>query len=177
MKFFLLILVAVTPALALATDWNLVNEKDAMTDEERTEAVIENPDGDRFTILRRANGKVWGFLSLGGVHQFGIINSIKARYGGNQAFVYNDDLDKLSKKLGRPMNGWEWNPKLVAFLMWHGNIEEGCGKITELAESKQILFRYKPNQSTQRDVYFRDVSEASAIPAALGINLEDCPAD
>ena len=96
------------------------------------------------------------------------------RVDKNEAQEYNGDLHKLMRELGDPTPYWEWNPTLIAFIVWHGKIGEGCGLVEQLWNGSQLIVRYHPNQSTTRDIYFDISANKAVIPASLDIDMSKC---
>lgn len=161
---------------AFAGDWELKSKSDAMTDAVTKEATVTSPDGDKFTILRRADGSAWGYVQLGGSGLFGIDETLMVRVDKNKPVEFNDKFEKLAVKLKMPsMNIWEWNPNLIGFRIWHGKQDEGCGLIKQLFDGQQVIVRYHPNQSTLRDITFPLTGNNQALSDALGIDVAACP--
>lgn len=176
MKRLVLGLLACAAIPAFAGDWELKSKTDAMTDAVSKEASVTSPDGDRFTILRRGDGSAWGYVQLAGSNMFGISDTLIVRVDKNKPVEFSDKFEKLAIKLKMPtMNMWEWNPSLIGFRIWHGKQEEGCGLIKELYDGQQIIVRYHPNQSTQRDITFPLTGNNQALSDALGIDVAACP--
>ena len=163
------------PFAALAAEWNSTTRTDAMTDEETTEAYIESTTGDRFTLLRRSDGSVWGYLKLDSPHQFSVGEQLIARVDKNDPREFNDRLEKLTESLGDKIEAWEWNPSLIGFRMWHGKKDEGCGYVSQLYNGSRLIFRYHPNQSTTRDLVFELAGNQETISKAVGFDISQCP--
>jgi hypothetical protein len=172
-KIFAFILLLLSTSV-LASTWQQSITTDAITDKESIEAFVMSSTGDRFTILRRTDGKFWGYFQLAPPHQFRVGERLIARIDKNAPREFNEDLQKLTKRLGDPANSWEWNPSLVGFLLWHGDQAEGCGWLTQLYNGKKLVIRYHPNQSTFRDVVFKLSGNQKAISKAAGFNLSKC---
>lgn len=120
MKILMLGALTLLPFVAVAAEWNSVTRTDAMTDEETSEAYIESTTGDRFTLLRRSDDSVWGYLELDSPHQFSVGYYLMARVDKNEPRDFDDKLEKLTERLGDKIKTWEWNPSLIGFRMWHG---------------------------------------------------------
>ncbi len=161
---------------AFAGNWELRTSTDAMTDTVASQAVVDAPSGEKFTVMRRSDGSVWGYVQLSGVNQFGINDNLMVRVDKNKPFEFNDKLEKLTRQLGKPIESWEWNPSLIGFRMWHGKVDEGCGIVQQLFHGQQIVVRYHPNQSTFRDITFPLTGNQKAISDALGFDINTCPA-
>ena len=174
-KLLALALIAL-PGLAFAGNWELKTTTDAMTDQTSSQAEVKSADGDTFTVMRRSDGSVWGYVRLAGMNQFGINENLMVRIDTNKPFEFNDKLEKLTRQLGKPIESWEWNPSLIGFRMWHGKPDEGCGIVQQLYNGHQIIVRYHPNQSTYRDITFPLTGNATAITDALGFSISACKA-
>lgn len=161
---------------ALAGNWEIRTTTDSMTDQVSREAFVTSPGGDKFTIIRRSDGSVWGYIKLAGINQFSVNDRLMLRVDKNRPVEFNEDFEKLTKKLGRPIEAWEWNPSLIGFLMWHGKIDEGCGLVKQLFEGATMVVRYHPNQSTIRDITFPLTGNKKAISDAVGVDVSTCPA-
>ena len=165
-----------TTGTALAADWELSVSTDAMTDEVTRQAYVIAQGGEKFTVMRKSDGSVWGYVQLSGVAQFGVDDSLMVRVDKNEPREFDDRLQRMTLNIGTPIQTWEWNPNLVGFRMWHGKVNEGCGFIEQLFHGKQLVVRYSPNQSTFRDITFLLSGNQSAIPEALGFDIASCPA-
>lgn len=168
-------LVAVSSA-AIAGNWEIRTSTDSMTDQVTREAFITSPMGDKFTVIRRRDGSVWGYIQLAGANQFSVSDRLMLRVDKNKPFEFNEDFEKLSKKLGMPIKAWEWNPTLIGFRIWHGKVDDGCGLVKQLFEGTTMVVRYQPNQSTVRDLTFPLGGNQNAISDALGVDVSTCPA-
>lgn len=160
---------------AANAEWTYKEQADAMTDEKYRVAFVNSKDGSKFSLTRRSDNSVWGYLALGGMNQFMIGERLMVRVDANDPKKFNEDLQKLSKSLGRPILSWEWNPNLIGFRIWHGKIKEGCAPLLkELFNGDKMVIRYHPNQSTTRDVWFDISKNKSAIERALGVKSVEC---
>ena len=174
-KFFVIGLLAI-PGLALAGNWELRTSTDAMTDQVVSQAIVTAQTGETFTVMRRSDGSVWGFVQLSGSSQFGINDSLMIRVDKNTPVEFNEKFEKLTAQLGKPIESWDWNPTLIGFRMWHGKVDEGCGMVQQLYYGHQLIIRYNPNQSTFHDITFQLTGNPEAIADALGIDIAMCPA-
>lgn len=156
--------------------WEIKKTTDAMTDEvSRTVFVVSN-DGSRFTLIRKSDNSVWGYLKLSGMNQFMINERLMLRIDKNEPVKFNEDLEKLTAEIGMKEEMWEWNPSLIGFRLWHGNLDEGCGLIQKLYDGEKMVIRYHPNQSTVRTISFTLTGNKKAISDALGFDVSTCPA-
>ena len=164
-KFFLVAAAMLLTNSALASEWILKSYTDSMTDAIRKEVYISNGDGDRFTLIRKSDGAVWGYVKLSGGKQFNIGERLMVRIDKNKPMEFNGDLDKI---MGGQINTWEWNPSLVGFQLWAGE-SGGCETLKQIYSGSQITVRYHPNDSTSRDVLFVVDGGYEEISSALDI--------
>ena len=160
-----------------ASAWELKKSVDAMTDKVSHTVFVVSNDGSRFTLIRKSDNSVWGYIELVGMNQFMVNERLLLRVDTNPPKEQNNDFNKMMASLGLSDSApkmWEWNPNLIGFRIWHGKIDEGCGYIQELFEGKKLVIRYHPNQSTTKDVYFDISKNKAAIPTALGIDMDQC---
>lgn len=176
MKIIIFLTTLLISLTANAGGWELQTTTDLITDKVVNEAFVKSADGERFTIIRRSDGRVWGYLKLTGLNQFGVGSEVIVRVDKNKPRSFKEpkgiDLEMV-KKLNMG-NVWEWNPSLVGFMMWHGKQDESCGLIKQLFEGQQMIVRYSPNQSTIRDITFQLTGNSEAISSALGFNVAEC---
>ncbi len=152
----------------LAT-WKLHKSVDSMTDKVTKDAYVVSSGGDRFTLLRKSDGRVWGYLQLAGMNQFKVNDALMLRVDKNKPVPISDPgLENLG------IHAYEWNPSLLGFLLWHGKVNEGCGYIRDLLSGKRLVIRYHPNQSTYRDVTFHIAKNKAAIRQGIGLSSNDC---
>jgi hypothetical protein len=154
--------------------WKLKTSVDPITDKTTKEAYIIDSPGNKLTILRRSDGSVWAYIQLSGINQFGINEELIFRVDKNEPMEFNDNLEKLSEKYGKKIQSWEWNPNLIGFRMWHGKADEGCGYIQQLYFGKELIVRYHPNPSTQKDIVFAIDKNQDAIIQALDLQISLC---
>lgn len=161
---------------AFSADWESKTVIDKMTDKASIDAFVVSSNGDKFTIVRRQDDTIWGYIQLAGVNQFSVNEKLLMRVDKNTPVELSDELDILSKQLGRPMKTWEWNPSLIGFRLSHGKLNSGCGVLKQLFDGKQLILRYHPNQSTTRDIEFTLSGNQKVISDAVGFDLSNCPA-
>lgn len=150
---------------AIASGWQLDSRIDAMTDEPRQEAFIENAGGDRLMIMRRDDGSIWGFLRLGGGRLFG---------SSRQGLMLRVDAHAPISYSGAREAEFEWNPTLVAFRM-RTAASMYCEVFQQLHTGESLLVRYYPSDSTQRDIEFTlDPTTSNALLIATGIDADRC---
>jgi hypothetical protein len=175
MKIFWILALSFISPPVFASNWEIKFTSDAMTDKESTEAFIISNTGERFTILRRSDGRFWGYIQLVPPNQFSINERLITRIDKNTPKEFNEDFEKLTKSLGSPIESWEWNPSLIGFGIWHGNKNEGCGWLRQLYDGKKFIIRYHLNKSTTRDVIFELSGSQEAISKAAGFDVSMCP--
>ncbi|MGV8803489.1 MAG: hypothetical protein ACWA6Y_00835 [Polaromonas sp.] len=154
--------------------WVLKTSIDLITDKNTKEAFITNKDNNILTIIRRNDNSVWGYIQLAGFEQFGVSDKLIFRVDKNEPVEFNDKLEKISEKYGEKIQSWEWNPNLIGFRMWHGSVEEGCGYIQQLYHGKELVVRYHPNKSTQKDIFFSIEKNHDAILNSIDLEIYLC---
>ena len=157
-----------------ANAWTLQESVDAMSDKASRQVLVTAPDGSTFTLLRKTDGSVWGYLKITGSNQFMVNERLMMRIDKDKPIEFNEDLDQLMAKLGNPLSSWEWNPSLIGFRMWHGNSSKGCGLIKRLMESSTLVVRYHPNKSLIRDIQFNTEANRDLIGKALDLDVVQC---
>lgn len=167
-----------TTALVLFTTtagaWTLQESVDAMTDKVTRRIVATASDGSTLTLLRKSDKSVWGYIKLTGTNQFMVNERLMMRIDKDKPLEYNEDFQKMTAKVGKPLQLWEWNPSLIGFRIWHGVPAQGCGVVKRLMESSSVLVRYHPNQSLTRDIEFSTESNRNLIGVALGLDIIQC---
>lgn len=171
----ILALTMMTISASSFAGWEVRTTTDAMTDAITIEAFVESQEGHRFTLLRRSDNSLWGFVRLAGLEQFSINERLMMRVDKNEPFEFNDDFEKLMERLGQPKNAWEWNPSLIGFLMPLVEKKLGCEIIKQLLHGSSMILRFHPNQSTIRDITFPINGNQKAVSDAFGFNVETCP--
>ncbi len=168
MKIIIFVALVIFPSLSFA-DWKIQKTVDSMTDKITKTAYVLSKDGNRFTLIRKSDQKVWGYLKLKGMNQFKINESLLLRVDKNKPRSISD---KMQKKFG--ISSYEWNPSLMGFLVWHGKSDEGCGFIGQLLNGKKLIIRYHPNKSTYKDIIFNISKNKAAIKGSLGLENSQC---
>lgn len=154
--------------------WTLKTSIDPITDKNTKEVFIKNKDNNKLTIIRRNDNSVWGYVQLAGFEQFGVDDELIFRVDKNEPVEFNDNLEKITEKYGKKIPSWEWNPNLIGFRMWHGSAEEGCGYIQQLYRGKELVVRYHPNKSIQKDIFFSIDKNQNAILDAIDLEISSC---
>ena len=175
MKRLLVCIIAIFfPTLVAAGDWGVEKRVDAMTDEVKKTARVENEFGHTFSIYRLTkDGPVWGNFSLS-KEMFDQVDWEKPpiyRVDKNKPINLSDM--KQLHKMGVGVSAYEWTPKWVNFLIWHGKQAEGIAtELVQLMEGEKVVFRYFMFTGGYKDTSFSMKGAASAISEAIGINPE-----
>lgn len=164
--------IAVTPAAAQG--WRAQRSVDAMTDQATTTVSLTSKEGHTFTIIRKSDARVWGYLRLAGLNQFRVGERLLLRVDKTEPVEYSESDEKFYKDLGMNIKMWEWNPSLIGFVVWHGKADEGCGLVKRLYEGRSMVIRYHPNESTFVDVNFALNQGQRLLLSSLGLNINDC---
>lgn len=152
-----------------SAQWELDESVDAMTDEVSRKAYVASEDGHAFVVVRKNDGKVWGYLMLPEGEFFKINDAVMLRVDKNKPKNFDD---RLQREFG--VASYEWKPDLLGFLIWHGKAGEGCGLVGELLKGDEMVIRYHPRESTLKDVRF-DISEnRKAVRAGLWLEEGQC---
>ena len=111
------------------------------------------------------------FITKKGIETFEPNGIIELRVDKNDTRTIDPKKSKeLGKLLGKKI--FQWEPKTVGFLIWHGKEDEGCGLIGELLEGDFLSFRYQIS-SMERETY--EISLEGAKEAIInGLNLTIC---
>lgn len=158
-------------SLALA-EWKVTERVDAMTDEVKRTAIVKNNEGHSFSIYRISKGgAVWGNFALS-ERRFDQVdwgNPPMYRVDKNKSV----SLEKMKKtqELFPNIQAYEWEPKWVNFLIWHGKEDEGIAdNLVQIMEGNKIVFRYYLSTGGYKDTFFTLKGSTSAISEAIGIN-------
>lgn len=174
MKKLLLTLIFCFCIQSVATaEWTVETRIDAMTDEVKKTARVENELGHTFSVYRISEGgAVWGnfALSEGMYDQVDWQKPPLFRIDKNEP-IDLADIREIQKMVG--IKTYEWEPKWVNFQIWHGKEEEGIGKtLVQLMEGETVVFRYYLSTGGYKDTSFSLEGAASAIAEAIGITKE-----
>ena len=162
-------LVAQIPAWA---DWSVETNQDAMTDAVNKRAVIENAEGHSFTIYRISpDGEVWG--------NFALSDDSSDQVDWREPPVFRVDkgepidLARLKRlqEMDVGIHAYDWEPKWVNFLIWHGDENKGVNSaIANMMEGDYVVFRYHLNAGGYNEAMFSLEGAKGAISEALGIS-------
>jgi hypothetical protein len=169
-KLFLAILCFSMHSLA-AADWKVDKRVDAMTDDIKKKAIVANESGHTFSIYRIfQGGPVWGNFAL----SEGMFDQVDWRkppiYRVDKNEPENLARMKEMQDMGLGIHAYEWKPKWVDFLIWHGKEGEGIAKnLVQLMEGKTVIFRYFLSTGGSKDTSFSLIGAAPAISEAIGM--------
>jgi hypothetical protein len=111
--------------------WEYSEQVDQMTDEVGRSAFVTNSEGHKFSLYRiEPAGKVWANFRLSD-DSFDQIDNEKLglfRIDNHEpnSLVESKRLSDLMERLGGPSDrAFEWTPKWVNFLIWHGKEDFG----------------------------------------------------
>jgi len=143
-----------------------------MTDEARKSAYVTNEDGHTFSIYRISNdGEIWGNFSL----STSVFDQISPQKPPIYRVDRNEPIDLMREKklqeMGLRIQAFEWEPKWVNFLIWHGKEDEGMADaLVQLMEGEKVVFRYYLGTGGYKDTAFTLKGAPSAISKAVGIS-------
>jgi hypothetical protein len=160
-------------AVALA-DWRIDERIDTMTDEVKKTAFVKNEYGHKFSIYRISkDGTVWG--------NFALSDGTFDQVDWEKTPIYRVDKNeptnlarmKQTQDMGLGIHAYEWEPKWVNFLLWHGKEDEGIANdLVQLMEGEKVAFRYYLSTGGYKDTTFSLKGAATAISGAIGISSE-----
>ena len=171
------ILVTLTTTLTLA-DWRVGQKVDPITDEVRTIAFVENEQGHTFSVYRIPGAAaVWGNFALSDkkMEQLDDKKPPVFRIDKHKPHDLNDAkrTQEILTRLNSDTGTYEWTPKWVNFLIWHGKPEEGLtDKLIELMEGQKLIVRYYLFTGGYKDTAFTLKGSAPAIADAAGIDAK-----
>nr|VFK12413.1 MAG: hypothetical protein BECKLPF1236A_GA0070988_1007011 [Candidatus Kentron sp. LPFa]VFK28601.1 MAG: hypothetical protein BECKLPF1236C_GA0070990_1006911 [Candidatus Kentron sp. LPFa] len=169
-KFLLLIIGLSVHSLSIA-DWKIDKHLDTMTDEIKKTAIVKNELGHTFSIYRISKGgPVW--------ENFALPNGTLDQLDWEIPLIYRIDKNKATdlanhkrvQEMGVGIHAYEWKPKWINFLMWHGKEDEGIAEdIVQLMEGQKVAFRYYLSAGGYKETSFTLKGAASAISGTIGI--------
>lgn len=170
-KFFLGVLCVGVQSAAVA-DWSVTGRVDSMTDEIKKSAMVRNELGHTFSIYRiTEGGPVWG--------NFALSDRVFDQVDWRKPPVYRVDKNKpndLSRmrrmqEMGLGLHAYEWEPKWVNFLVWHGKRDDGLANdLLQLMEGNSVVFRYYLSTGGYKETSFSLNGAGPAIAEAIGIS-------
>jgi hypothetical protein len=171
MKKMVAFILGISVHMLATAEWKVDKHVDSMTDEERKMAIVKNEQGHSFSIYRLSkDGPVWGNFSLS-QEMFDQVDWKKAPIFRIDQNKPNDlaGVKRLQDSFG--VKAYEWEPKWVNFLIWHGKQDEGISdNIVNLMEGQKLVFRYYLSTGGYKDTEFSLNGAASAISEAIDIN-------
>jgi hypothetical protein len=170
-RLFTFIIALSVHAFAWA-DWGTEERIDAMTDEVKKTAIVKNELGHTFSVYRISpGGEVWGNFALSD-GRFDQVDWEKPPiYRVDKEEPTNLERMKKMQEMGLGIHAYEWEPKWVNFLIWHGKADEGVANdLVQLMEGQKVVFRYYLSTGGYKDTTFTLKGAASAISHAIGIS-------
>lgn len=154
--------------------WRSIVTVDDFTDKRLQYTVFENQEY-RIQINKEESVKkiwpVWMFITIKGIGSFHPDGVIEFRV---DKWPTRKDDPVTARKLERYMQEkiFQWQPKTVAMVVWHGDEEEGCGFIEELTTGKYLMVRYQTEKMSR--THFK-ISLSGARDALIrSLNLKIC---
>jgi hypothetical protein len=151
--------------------WEVRIEQDSMTDKTKKSAYVRNSDDHQLTIYRISDGGVvWCNFRLSN-NSFDQISSEKLpiyRVDKNEPVDLSGLKGLHNPRLG--MNLYEWEPKWINFVLWHGKEKDGWSKdLINFMEGQSIVFRYYLPTGGYKETTFSLDGAASSIAKAIDI--------
>jgi len=174
MKLICLIYLCVYSASAFA--WEYSEEVDAMTDEVKRSAFLTNSEGHKFSLYRTEPG---GSV----IANFRLSDDSFDQIDSEKLGLYR--IDKLEPvnlvdskrhsdfmvRTGSPSDAtFDWTPKWVNFLFWHGKEDRGLGKVKQIMAGKKLVFRYYLTTGGAKDTTFNIENGTAEISKALQLS-------
>lgn len=139
-------------------------------------ATIQNEFGFSFTIFRHPNeGNVWVRFSLpeSSSEKLDKNNPPIIWIGGSppRHMATSKEFQESIDAIGGDFDVYEWRPKQVAVVVWHGIIKEGFSQdIIDLLQGDKIKVRYFLNSGAVNETFFSLNGRAESIAQALDIS-------
>lgn len=161
---------------AEASGWVIKSRTDAMTDKVKKTAVVSNPAGHSFSIYRISeDGAVWGNFALSekSLDQVDWSKPPIYRIDKNEPFDM-DVLKKTSEIPGVDLKLYEWKPKWVNFMLWHGKKSDGVADdLRKLMIGKEIVFRYYLFTGGYKDTSFSLKGAGPVISKTIDVSEKE----
>lgn len=169
-KFFVILLGLLCQSTAIA-EWGVKEKVDSMTDETRKSAYVVNEQGHSFSIYRIANnGAVWANFSIS-ENSFDQID-FKTPPTFRVDKYTPADLGDAKKVQAMGIQAYEWEPKWVNFLVWHGKGESIGKNLIPIMSGNSMVFRYYLSTGGYKETTFSLEGANRAISTAIGISYE-----
>jgi len=172
MRNFLVLIIWLSVHSVALADWKVDEHIDAMTDEVKKTAIVKNELGHTFSIYRISKGgAVWG--------NFALSDKIFDQVDWEKPPIYRVDKNepknlarmKRMQEMDLGIQAYEWEPKWVNFLIWHGKEDEGvANNLVQIMEGQKIVFRYYLSTGGYKDTSFSLKRAASSISSAIEIS-------
>lgn len=153
-------------------DWTVQHRVDPMSEEEKKMAVVENELGHKFYIYRLfSSGAAWGYFSIEPVESDSLDKNKPPLYIVDQNEPFDLTQVKRVTDMGIGLKAYEWRPKSVSFLMWHGDQNQGIAlDLVKLMEGEKVVFRYNLSNGDSKEAIFTLRGAGQAISEVLEIN-------
>lgn len=139
-------------------------------------ATIKNESGFSFSVYRQpAKENVWVRFSLpeNSIEQFDKKNPpiIWIGRGEPRYMATSKEFQESINAVGSDLVVYEWQPKQVAVVVWHGIVEQGFSHdIIDLLQGGEIKVRYSLDSGSTNETYFALNGMADSIAHAIDIN-------
>lgn len=150
-------------------NWKVTSKVDTMTDQIKKTAEVTNELGHKFSIYRLSKGgAVWANFKLSD----DVFDQVDWKKPPIFRVDKNEPTNLQSKvklqKMG--FNAYEWEPKWVNFLMWHGKSEQGISvDLGIIMKGEKILFRYYLSTGGFKETTFSLKGASVAISEAIDL--------
>ena len=165
--------IAVFACSSAFAEWKVIADPDWLITNSKSVAVVENQEGDLFSIYRVYSGdQVWGTFRLSGTTSDQIASDRPPIYNVDGNIEYDLLTSKNMDEL-YDLNMYHWAPEQVDFVIWHGHEDEGVvGDIVDMVKGDKILFKYYTVTGESKQIFFTLKGSASAISKAVGIDMK-----
>jgi len=164
--YWMILAFFITPIFASA-QWSFVNKVDDFTDKKVAFTVFSD-DSHQIQISHQGSS-VWMFITRKKLGTFEPNGIIELRVDTNKTMTIDPEKCKLLSEYIGPT--FQWEPKTVSFLLWHGKETEGCGYVGELLEGKELNIRYQINSMEREAFKISLVGAKEAIINGLGLTI------
>ena len=133
------------------SQWSYKTYKDDFTDELVSYVRYSDELHDIEFNYQGESNSLWMFITIKDFETFEPNSNVEYRIDDYKLrdFNYNNYL-KISKLFKEKRYNWE--PKTIGFIVWHGIEEEGYGVVGELLSGKKFRIRYYLNSVDRRTI-------------------------
>lgn len=173
LKKWLFFLIGLSFNFSVYASWKVDESVDAMTDNVKKVAYVTNESGYKFSIYRLDNGAaVWG--------NFSVANNFVDLIDWEKPPIFRVDKNKpvnLARKkriqeLG--FEAYEWQPKWVNFVLWHGKESDGLSSdLITIMNGHNIVFRFYLSTGGYKETTFSLDGANSAISKAIDFEMNN----